>query len=60
MIKICNKLVYLILSELGKRPLVSFPSSVSHSLPKSKKAAIKKDKNNEFSFFSSKLLDRVI
>ena len=60
MIKICNKLVYLILSELGKRPLVSLPSSVSYSLLKSKKAAIKKDKNNEFSFFLSKFLDRVI
>jgi len=59
MIKICNKLVYLILSELVKRPLVSFPSSVSHSLLKSKKAAIK-EKNNEFSLFPSKLLDRVI
>jgi len=58
-IKICNKLVYLILSELGKRPLVSFPSGVSHSLLKSKKAAIK-DKNNVFSLFSSKLLERVI
>jgi len=54
MIKIRNKLVYLILSELGKRPLISFPSSVSHSLLNTKKAAIKKDKNNVFSLFSSK------
>jgi hypothetical protein len=59
-VKICNKLVYLILSELGKKPLVSFPSGVSHSLLRSKKAAIKKERNNVFPLFSSKLLERVI